>query len=74
MQVNVLRQRLPGNLRDKRLELFGFISSGERPAHIAGSVTHIGANAARSPLLLIGQGFDDERHDCRQTAEIDEWF
>ncbi len=66
------RGRLPGNLSDKRLELCGFISPGERPAHIAGSVTHIGANAAGSPLFLVGQGFDNEWYNCKQTTEMDE--
>lgn len=64
------RGKLPGNLSDERLQLFGFVSSGERPAHVAGSVTHIGTNTARSPLFLVGQGFDDEWHNCRQTTEI----
>lgn len=66
------RGKLPGNLSNKRLELFGFISPGERPAHIAGSVTYIGTNAARSPLFLVGQGFDNEWHNCKQTTEMDE--
>lgn len=65
------RGSLPGNLSDKRLKFFGFISPGERPAHVAGSVTHIGTNAACSPLFLIGQGFDNEWHNCKQTTEMD---
>lgn len=60
-----VRGRLPGDLRDIGLELFGFISPGERPAHVAGSVPHIGPNAARAPLFLVGQGFDNEWHNCK---------
>lgn len=61
------RRGLPGNLRDKRLELLGFISPGERPAHVAGGVAHIGTNTACSPLFLIGQGLDNEWDNCKQT-------
>ena len=68
------RGSLLGNLSDKRLELLGFISPGERPAHIAGSVTHIGTDTTCSPLFLVGQGLDDERHNCKQTTERDLWF
>lgn len=68
------RGGLPGNLIDKRLQLFGFISPGERPAHIAGSITHIGTNTACSPLLIVGQGFDNDWHNCKQKTEMDEWF
>lgn len=57
-------------MRDKRLKLLGFISPGERPAHIAGGVTHIGTNAASSPLFFIGQGLDDEWHNCKQTKGL----
>lgn len=60
------RGGLPGNLSDKRLELFRFISPGKGPAHVTGGVAHIGADAAGSPLLLVGQGLDDERHDCER--------
>lgn len=63
------RGGLPGNLSDERFELFGLISPGERPAHVAGGVTHIGTNAACSPLFLIGQGLDDEWHNCKRTTE-----
>lgn len=66
------RGRLPGDLSDKRLQLFGFISPGEWPAHVAGSISHIGTNAARSPLFFVGQRFDNERNNCKQTVEMDE--
>jgi len=59
------RGRLPGNLSHIRLELLGFISPGEGPAHVAGSVSHIGTHAARSSLFLVGQGFDNEWHNCK---------
>lgn len=63
------RESSPGKFSDKRLELLGFISSGEGPAHVAGSISDIWTDAARSPLLLVGQRLDDERHDCSRQQK-----
>lgn len=49
-------------MHDKRLEILRFISPGKRPAHITGSITHIGPNAAGSAFLFVGQGLDDKWH------------
>lgn len=57
------KEGVPGNLVDKRLQFIGFIRPGERPAHVAGGVAHIGPDAAGSPLLLVFQRFDNKRHD-----------
>lgn len=62
---------IPGNLIDKRLQFFGLVRSGERPAHVAGGVAHVGTDAARSPLLLVAQGFDNKWYHWRQTWVTD---
>lgn len=65
---------IPGDLADKWFQFFGFVCPGKRPAHVAGGVTHVGADAARSPLFLVAQGFDNKWYDCGQTTETDEWL
>lgn len=72
--VVLIKEGVPGNLIDKRLQFFGLVRPGERPAHVAGGVAHVGTNAARSPLLLVAQGFDNKWYNCRETRETDEWL
>lgn len=63
------RLELPGNLGDKRLELGRFIGPGKGPAHVAGGIAHVGAHATRPPLLIIGQGLQNEWDDCKHREQ-----
>lgn len=57
----------PGDLRDEGCQLGGLVGPGEGPAHVACRIAHVGTNAARAALLLVGQGLQDQRHHCNET-------
>lgn len=59
---------LPGDLADEGLQLLGFKGSGQGPAHVAGGVAHVDADAAGAPLFVVRHGLDDERHHCKRAT------
>lgn len=64
-------QTLPGNGGHKGLQLLGLIGTREGPAHIAGSISNVGAHAAGTPLLLVGQRLQD--HGDNWAQETKQW-
>lgn len=60
--------QLPGDLVDIGLQLLGFKRPGQGPAHVAGSVSHVDADAAGAPLFIICHGLNDEWHHCKRAT------
>ena len=52
----------PGDLRDEGSQFWRLVGPGEGPAHVAGCVPHVGSHAAGPPLLVVGQGLQDQGH------------
>ena len=56
----------PGNSIDIGGYFIGTVGSRERPADIASGVTNMGTDRKVATFLVINQGFDDNRYNCRQ--------
>ena len=61
---------LPSNTDNMGFDLLRIISSGKRPAHIAGSIPHVSPHGEVASLLIIVQGLDDHRHNCNIVSDV----
>lgn len=66
-----LEQAVPRNLGHEGLQLLRLIGACEGPAHIAGGIPDIGAYAAGTPLLLVGQRLQDHGDHWAEETETE---